>query len=99
MLCRHCDCRPVGRPRGLCWHCYYLPGIRHLYPSMSKFGRRGLGQLIAADRPLPAIPTVAPPGSQEKIRILMERAERGWELWHPRDASVDTGLRPLARAA
>jgi hypothetical protein len=66
---------------------------------MSKFGRRGIGQYLTAKRPIPALPTIAPPGSPEKIRILMERAECGWELWHPRDAAFDTGLRPLRRAA
>lgn len=97
MLCRHCDRRPAARPRGLCWSCYYLPGVRHLYPSMSKFGRRGLG--FAAERPLPGTPTAAPPGSPEKIEVLMERAARGSELWHPHDASFATPLRLVARAA
>lgn len=36
-LCRHCNCRKVNRPRGLCWHCYYTPGVRALYPSTNKY--------------------------------------------------------------
>ena len=38
MLCRHCNRVPSNRPRGLCWSCYYKPGVRDLYPSTSKFG-------------------------------------------------------------
>lgn len=37
MLCRHCVKNRVLRPRGLCWRCYYRPGVRDLYPSTSKY--------------------------------------------------------------
>lgn len=30
-------------------------------------------------------PTTARPGSEEKVRILEERAARGLELWNPND--------------
>lgn len=36
--CRHCHQAPVSRPRGLCWACYYTPGVKSLYPSTSKHG-------------------------------------------------------------
>ncbi|MBX9677160.1 MAG: hypothetical protein K2X38_00255 [Gemmataceae bacterium] len=85
-LCRHCNRRPVGRPRGLCWVCYYEPGVRQLYPSESIFARRSFGNVYRA-APLPPSPTVAAPGSPEKVRILMERARAGVSLWHPRDAA------------
>jgi hypothetical protein len=39
---------------------------------------------------LPAAPTDAAPGSEEKIRILIERARLGVSLWHPLDAGVPT---------
>ena len=39
-LCRHCKVKPVRRPRGLCWACYYSPGIRASYPSANKFYSR-----------------------------------------------------------
>lgn len=29
--------------------------------------------------------TDAPAGSDEKLRVLAERAERGMPLWHPKD--------------
>lgn len=35
--CRHCDTNAVNRPRGLCWTCYYTPGVLDLYPSTSKY--------------------------------------------------------------
>ena len=31
-----------NRPRGLCWSCYYRPGVREQYPSTSKFARRSV---------------------------------------------------------
>ena len=42
MLCRHCKRVQSNRPRGLCWSCYYTPGVREKYPSTSKFARRGV---------------------------------------------------------
>jgi hypothetical protein len=32
-VCRHCNKHPVNRPRGLCWKCFYTPGVRALYPA------------------------------------------------------------------
>jgi hypothetical protein len=37
---------------------------------------------------LPCEPTDATPGSPEKIRVLMDRAARGQELFHERDADL-----------
>src|SRR3989442_432221 len=86
MMCRHCSKAPVSRPRRLCWSCYYKPGVRELYPSTSKFGRRGVGN-FNGNRPLPAFRTEATPGSAEKIAVLAERAEMKMSLWHPDDAT------------
>jgi len=86
MICRHCHHSPVSRPRGLCWSCFYTPGVRDLYPSTSKFGRRGIGNFNRAT-PLPAFPTDASPGTPEKIAILAQRAELQQSLWHPHDAT------------
>jgi len=41
--CRHCGNANATRPRGLCWRCYYTPGVKELYPSTSKFGVWGNG--------------------------------------------------------
>lgn len=87
MLCRHCQRVRSNRPRGLCWSCYYTPGVRDMYPSTSKFARRGIldfnGKVKA-----PAKPTAALPGSAEKVAILAERARLGQSLWHPDDAPL-----------
>ena len=42
MKCRHCHRVESNRPRGLCWSCYYTPGVRGQYPSTSKYARRGV---------------------------------------------------------
>lgn len=36
----------------------------------------------------PSQPTKARPGSEEKVRVLVARAERGEDLWHPDDESL-----------
>lgn len=33
MICRHCSKLSACRPRGLCWRCYYTPGVKDQYPS------------------------------------------------------------------
>jgi hypothetical protein len=88
MICRHCGKAKCNRPRGLCWSCYYAPGVRDHYPSTSKFARRGVG--CANNWPLdPPEPTTALPGTPEKVAVLEERARRQQSLWHPQDAIMD----------
>ena len=90
MLCRHCKKVKSNRPRGLCWSCYYSPGVRDLYPSTSKFARRGVVDFCGNAR-MPE-PTRALPGSPEKVAILEERASKGQALWHPLDARFEDGV-------
>ena len=87
MLCRHCDRNPVSRSRGLCWSCFYTPGVRERYPPDDN-NKRGLGM---GRKRLPCEPTGAVPGSPEKIRVLMNRAACGQELFHEQDADVWAG--------
>jgi hypothetical protein len=91
--CIHCKKRKINRPRGLCWGCYYAPGVRDLYPPTSKFARHGvedrLGQV-----PLPPLATNALPGSVEKMAVLAQRAAMRVSLWHPDDALPDRRLAP-----
>jgi hypothetical protein len=89
-ICRHCQKSKVNRPRGLCWSCYYQPGVRDLYPSTSKFARRGVGN-FTGNAPLPA-PTNALPGTPEKLAVLEERARLKQALFHPDDARVEDGV-------
>lgn len=85
-LCRHCGRPRVNRPRGLCWSCYYAPGIRENYPVLPSPGnRRGVGNDMNFHAPLPA-PTGARPGTAAKCEILGQRAINGENLWHPDDA-------------
>ncbi len=87
MHCRHCQRARVSRPRGLCWVCYYTPGIRDCYPSTSKFARHGIADKMGST-PLPPSPTDAPPGSEEKIQALIQRAQLQQTLFHPDDATA-----------
>jgi hypothetical protein len=96
MLCRHCHRVQSNRPRGLCWSCYYTPGVREKYPSTSKFARRGVSDFNGRAA-LPE-PTSAPPGSAEKVAILEQRARLGLSLWHPLDAPMDAESRKLGVA-
>jgi len=95
MICRHCGRAKVNRPRGLCWSCYYAPGVRDRYPSTSKFARRGEGN-FNGNPDLPPTPTDARPGSPEKIAILAERARMKQSLWHPDDADYGVTKRPAS---
>ena len=85
MMCRHCRRPRVNRPRGLCWSCYYRPGVRELFPITSKFARRGVLDFNGRTFLAP-VPTGALPGTPEKVAVLAERAGLGLSLWHPRDA-------------
>jgi hypothetical protein len=59
--------------------------VRELYPSTSKFARRGIDDFNGRARLAPE-PTGALPGSAEKVAVLEQRARLRVELWHPRDA-------------
>jgi hypothetical protein len=62
--------------------------VRARFPSTSKFARRGLDDFNGKCA-LPVEPTVALPGSAEKVAILEERARLRHVLWHPLDAPMD----------
>ncbi len=97
MKCQHCHTAPISRLRRLCWSCYYKPGVRDLYPSTSKFGRRGVGNFNGSP-PLPAFPTPAMPGSPAKLAVLEERARQRLSLWHPVDATLASPMQAIAQA-
>ena len=94
-ICRHCGRAKVNRPRGLCWTCYYKPGVSDQYPSTSKYARRGEGN-FCGNAALPTTPTKAPPGSAEKLSVLAERARLKQALWHPDDATAGDDRREPA---
>lgn len=83
----------MNRPRGLCWSCYYAPGVKGLYPSTSKYARRGVGNFTGS-APLPAVPTTAVPGTPEKVLVMEERANEKRAVFHPADARYEGDPRP-----
>lgn len=91
-LCKHCETRNAWKSRGLCWTCFRIPGVRSMYPLLN--GRvlavRGSGLDVNGGYTLPPEPTAAPVGSEEKIRVLTERAAAGVGLFHPQD-NPETG--------
>jgi hypothetical protein len=95
--CRHCNRTKVNRPRGLCWSCYYAPGVRDLYPSTSKFAKRGVPDFNGRARE-PA-PATRSPGD---VEVLEARAVAGESLFHPDDEVLPMPaadrLREIARA-
>ncbi len=95
-LCRHCRRKPIGRPRGLCWRCFYDERIRAQYISTSRYGYRGAG-LGDDDRPAPATSTKALPGSANKIEILVARAHGENALWADGDAKPGMAGREIER--
>jgi hypothetical protein len=92
-ICKNCGRSKVNRPRGLCWSCYYSPGVKDRFPSTSKYARRGEGN-FTGNAPLPTIPTTVPPGTPEKLEVLARRAKMKQALWHPMDATYAGDPRP-----
>jgi hypothetical protein len=89
-MCQHCNQSKATRPRGLCWRCYYRPGVRDQYPVTSKFAtlRYRAVNPFAEDAPPPAspeCPTGAWPGSAEKIAVMADRVAAGRAIFHPED--------------
>lgn len=93
-ICRHCVKCKVNRPRGLCWSCYYTPGVKEQYPSTSKYARRGVGN-FTGNAPLPSAPTTAAPGTPEKLAVLEMRAKMKQAIFHPADARYEGDPTPL----
>ena len=85
ITCQHCHrAVPYLERRGLCKACYLAPQVRAKYPAINIgkfFGKRD----FYGGYDLPAEPTDAAPGSDEKIQTLMERSLAGVSLFHPLD--------------
>lgn len=88
ILCKHCNKKHPCRPRGLCWRCYYTPGVRDMYPvNNSVYNRRGVED-FNNQAPLPE-PTDKLPITEDKVKEITRRAELRQSLWHPNDAKRD----------
>jgi hypothetical protein len=86
-VCRHCASDRRVYRRGLCRRCHGDPAVRQLYPAV---GTRaddgfGIGPGPKGGRQLAEDPTPAVPGTEEKVRVLCERARLGQVLFHPLD--------------
>jgi hypothetical protein len=66
-----------------------------MYPSTSKYARRGVGN-FTGPAPLPAEPTAYPPGSPQKLAVMAQRARLKQALWHPDDAPMGAPM-PVER--
>lgn len=90
--CAHCSLfisSMSRRARGLCRRCHAVPRIRDSHAiRRPECAVHGLG-LELGRRKSPVYPTEHLPGTKGKVQVLMERARRGEDLWHPEDA---TGL-------
>lgn len=96
--CRNCrdPRKKVNRPRGLCWDCYYSPGVRDRFVSVSGRGRRGVGNITRGGFKLAPTPTPAAPGTEEKLAVMEARAAAGFAIFHPADARYPGDPRTLA---
>jgi hypothetical protein len=92
--CRHCQEYKATYGRDLCWGCW--TAHRHLYPIRRKLPHEyaKIAHDFLADgkgdnryRGLPAQPTDAMPGTEEKVQVLEQRVRNGEGLWHPADAT------------
>ncbi len=94
VTCRRCECRSANRPRGLCWICYDVPGVRTLYPPVNWQGGTIDGMDPCVVAPLPAAATDAPPGTAAKVRVMSARAAARQVLHHPDDRGDLEGVAP-----
>jgi hypothetical protein len=77
--CRHCCQYPIGRPRGLCWKCFYTPGVRELYPILPNPNRRRSRHYEPTEAELDAmiaeqLPTMPP--NDEDVEYRVNRTRR-----------------------
>lgn len=94
-ICKSCKdpLKIVNRPRGLCWRCYYDESIRFNFPPVARSGVASEFAYLDGDQVVPAaFPTNAAPGTEEKIRVMIERLSNLQELFHPDDEQI---LKPI----
>src|ERR1700676_5484794 len=84
-MCLHCLIRKANKSRGLCYSCYFRPGVRGLYPITSQFAPRNVGLHCLGI----GCPTAAVPGSQAKLDVMQQRAKDNVAITHPDDLRED----------
>lgn len=84
--CLHCQRPRPKKGRGLCGTCYDQRAVRGRY-APGAVSTAGAGVCKANARlPPPARPTRHPPGSEDKVAVMEQRAAAGEMLFHPDDA-------------
>lgn len=81
-MCRACGQKKPSRPRGLCWQCFYAPGVKDRHEPVNVYGRRGAGQKGKGGS---VTPTIAAPRSTDRVDEMAERAAKGLPLFHRAD--------------
>ena len=80
--CLNCKTRFASCPRGLCNKCLRNKTVRVRYPTMYEM------QMVVASQSL-GEPTMAAPGTPEKVAVLEARWGANLALWHPLDARIE----------
>jgi hypothetical protein len=87
-VCRYC-CRLEAQvyARGICRRCYNNRSIRLQYAPITddSRGRGGPGLDNNVNKSLAPEPTLAQPGTEEKLRVMEQRVEQGYSPFHPGD--------------
>jgi hypothetical protein len=107
-FCAGCGLSKINRPRGLCWHCYYTPGVRARFargsanPATAKYVTHGPEptaeevEAMVAEQ-LPTMPTGGPgeapkPPPRESRGTLADR--RVERTWREWDVPPAWSLHP-----
>ncbi len=98
MPCLHCAKPALSQAnmdahrRGLCRACYEEHAVRALYPVQRICRGKPIVWTSLPDLfrilPLAPFPTLALPGSEAKILVMMDRASRSLAINHPLDAII-----------
>lgn len=91
-LCRHCKESSANRPKGLCWSCYYTPGVRKLYPSTSKYapGSKTHGMLPCEECKDPwGIMRSDVRAGEPQLCVACRKPEDEREYWRQRFAELE----------
>jgi hypothetical protein len=83
--CLHCCNVRAIEGRGLCVSCWNREVVRYQYPTLRDFYGN---QELDSPAPIPPVSTDARPGTSEKIRVMCERVNSGYQPHHPDDAKT-----------
>lgn len=88
--CFGCGMRRKHIARRLCQKCYdqHKKDFPRLFHSMGLLPSDENENIQDMQRKPPAAPTMARPGTEEKIQVLMRRHENNEQLWHPHDCLI-----------